>query len=125
MPSRTVEARPPGDQSHRSPIIGDTDEERASLTRRGTLFLRSCFAIVIATMIFEGVVLGGIKFGWVGAILGPFAIYAVSAVIGVLSAVILIGVTTFGDRPMRPKPPAGGGPRPLPPGDEQLDGPMR
>ncbi len=115
--------RTPDDRSDSAPIIGGTEEEKARIVRRGSCLLRSCFVAIVATAIFEGVVLGWTKFGWVGAILGPFAIYVGGALIGVLAGVVLIGATTFGDRHERPKPRAGGGPRPLPPEDDEGDAP--
>ena len=86
--------------------------------------IRSCFVAVISTLIFEGIVLGGTRFGWIGAVLGPFAIYLFGVVLGILGAIALTVVAHFADRgPDRAKERGPSTAHPL--GDEQLDGPMR
>ena len=117
--------REPGDEDDIIPsFIEGTPEERARIARRGRFVLRSCLVVVIATIIFEGVVLGGTRFGWIGAVLGPFAIYLAGGVLGILGAVALTLVAHFADRGRdRSKERARGTSTSHPLGDDQLDGP--
>jgi hypothetical protein len=117
----------PGDEDDiPSFIVGSTREERARIARRATFALRSCLVVVVVTLIFEGVVLGGTRFGWIGAIVGPFAIYLAGGVLGILGALGLMLLAHFADRGgdrSRERDHRPSTPHPL--GDEQLDGPTR
>jgi hypothetical protein len=113
-----------GKEDDLPPFIEGTPEERARIARRGSFVLRSCLVVVIATMIFEGVVLGGTRFGWIGAIVGPFAIYLGGVVLGLLGFMALLTVAHVADRGRdRPEKRGRGASPPHPLADDQLDRP--
>ncbi len=60
-----------------------------------TFAFRSCVVVVLALLIFEGVVLGGTRFGWLGALLGPFVIYGVAVTVGLAWTLACFGLLSL------------------------------
>jgi hypothetical protein len=91
MSNEAPRSRP--DQPHDpGSIVQDAPAGRDAIGRRETFILRSCLGVILAVLIFEGVVLGGTRFGWVGALLGPFVIYASAVAIGLVGTLFCFGL---------------------------------
>lgn len=66
--------------------------------RVATLVYRGVGVILLGLLIFEGVTLGGLSYGWVGAILGPIVIYMGAVALGLVAFFAIIVLASWETR---------------------------